>query len=151
MRLFWQVSSPLLCVNCIAAGSDVTSCSTLPDLQWAREVQLPAQADTETVTPPSTPNTLFMNGSGAFPCPLVVLESQRQIDLGREHRWLLRHNAVQNHSLRGRVSSWAISVIMTAHVLGGLDKQWLWLLGVRHVGSMDNYDRCCTAAHTHTK
>lgn len=61
--------------------------------------------------------------------------------------------------LRGRVSSWAISVIMAAHVLGGLDKQWLWLLGVRHVGSMDNDDRCCTAAeqrmhkntHTHTQ
>lgn len=61
--------------------------------------------------------------------------------------------------LRGRVSSWAISVIMAAHVLGGLDKQWLWLLGVRHVGSMDNDDRCCTAAeqrmhkntHTHKK
>lgn len=24
------------------------------------------------------------------------------------------------------MSSWAISVIMAAHVLGGLDKKWLW-------------------------
>lgn len=75
ISLFWQVSPPLLSVSCIAAGSDVTSCSTLPDLQWAREGQLPAQADTETVAhTPHAKHTLFMNKSGAFPCPLVVLE-----------------------------------------------------------------------------
>lgn len=48
--------------------------------------------------------------------------------------------------LRGKVSSWAISVIMAAHVLGGLDKQWLWWQMVRHVGSMDNDDQSTTVA-----
>lgn len=34
---------------------------------------------------------------------------------------------------------------MAAHVLGGLDKQWLWWKMVRHVGSMDNDDQSSTA------
>lgn len=53
---------------------------TLKDLQWFSEVQLPAQTEThkETVAHiPRTPYTLFMNGSGASPCPLVVLECAR--------------------------------------------------------------------------
>lgn len=37
--------------------------------------------------------------------------------------------------LRGKVSAWAISVIMAAHALGGLDKQWLWWHMVSHVCS----------------
>lgn len=55
-------------------------------------------------------------------------------------------------ALRGKVSSWAISVIMAAHVLVGLDKQWLWWQRVRHVGSIDNNDECSRAAQpkTHT-
>lgn len=52
--------------------------------------------------------------------------------------------------LRGKVSSWAISVIMAAHVLGGLDKQWLGRQMVGHVGSMDNDDQSSTAAERKT-
>lgn len=53
------------------------SCFTLPDLQWPGEVQL-KQTHKETVAHvPLTPYTLFMNGSGAFPCPLEVLECAR--------------------------------------------------------------------------
>lgn len=44
--------------------------------------------------------------------------------------------------LREKGSSWAISAIMAAHVLGGLDQQWLWW----HVGSMDNEDQSSTVA-----
>lgn len=52
--------------------------------------------------------------------------------------------------LRGKVSSWAISVIMAAHVLGGLDKQWLWRQMVRHVGSIDNDDQSNAVAEPNT-
>lgn len=51
----------------------------------------------------------------------------------------------RTQALRGKVSSWAISVIMAAHVLGGLDKQWLCRQMVKHVGSMDNDDQSSAA------
>lgn len=73
------------------------NCSSLPVLKWAEELQLPAHKETVAHNP-RTPNPLSMNGSGAVLRPLVVLECARRIDLRWEHRWLLRHNAVQNHS-----------------------------------------------------
>lgn len=58
-------------------------------------------------------------------CPVALLECYKQIDGSQGgHRWLLRHEAVRE-LLRGKVSAWAISVIMAAHALGGLDKQGL--------------------------
>lgn len=91
--------------------------------------------------------------SGFMDIRCILLSSQflvsaRQIILGSGDIW---HNVVHNHLGRIKANSWVISVIMGVHVLGKLDKQWKWWQMVRHVGSMDRNDQCCTAAKQNWK
>lgn len=61
----------------LALGSDLLSCFTVP-VQWARDVQLPTQTDTQTGT---VAHILLMTYTllicGAFSCPFVILECER--------------------------------------------------------------------------
>lgn len=89
-----------------------------------------------------------MNGSGAFSLSFCSF-GMRKIDRFKTGTQMALKTQCSTQPLRGKVSSWAISVIMAAHVLGGLDKQWLWRQMVRHVGSMDNGDQR-SRVKTHT-
>lgn len=120
----------------IAPGSNVTSCFESPRpavLCGASTPQAPQRHTNQNSSLPCAPvpslhrhtHYLWMGVARAPSCPVALLECYKQIDGSRgEHRWLLRHEAVCE-PLRGKVSAWAISVIMAAHALGGLDKQGL--------------------------
>lgn len=122
-------------------------CFPLPDLQQAGEVRLPAQTDTQRNSSPHPPHPIHIIYEWEWCLSLSFCSfGMCKIDRFKTGTQMALKAQCSTQPLRGKVSSWAISVIMAAHVLGGLDKQWLWRQMVRHVGSMDNDDQCSTAA-----
>lgn len=137
--------SPPPCVD--STGFRCHELLLCPRSKWAGEVQLPVQIETQRNSSPHPPHPLHIIYEWEWCRPLFSCSfGMCKIDRFKTGTQMALKAQCSAHPLRGKVSSWAITVIMAAHVLDGLDKQWLWWQRVRHVGSMDNGDQCNTAA-----